>query len=190
MDVQQIALDENTARELWREYRGVRHYGERLDKEIRRAYQLIAQGRMVIKALESIRLAGSNDQGLPKLALCPAHVTGCHAEMWMDGSARFTSIDRRWARDKATRFEFRSGSFPRISRHLSGDALRPTVPLHMRPKTGIENYHVLWEAEWQPVPVADPYLLRRIGDSDMWLVVAAWDLTEVERAALATRLNG
>lgn len=36
----------------------------------------------------------------------------------------------------------------------------------------------------------DPYLLRRIGKGDMWLVVAAWDLTEVERAALATRLNG
>jgi hypothetical protein len=31
-------------------------------------------------------------------------------------------------------------------------------------------------------------LLRRIGRADLWLVVAGWDLTEVERAALSTRL--
>jgi len=35
----------------------------------------------------------------------------------------------------------------------------------------------------------DPMLLRRLG-GDLWLVVAHWDLTEVERAAMATRVNG
>jgi hypothetical protein len=43
--------------------------------------------------------------------------------------------------------------------------------------------------EWRKVVPKDPYLLRRIGDGDMWVVVAHWDLTEVERAALAHRLN-
>jgi hypothetical protein len=31
-------------------------------------------------------------------------------------------------------------------------------------------------------------LLRRIGKGDLWLVVASWNLTAVEKAALATRL--
>jgi len=35
----------------------------------------------------------------------------------------------------------------------------------------------------------DPYLLRRLGKGDLWLVVAAWDLTEVERAALQSRVT-
>lgn len=43
--------------------------------------------------------------------------------------------------------------------------------------------------QWQRVPPRDPFLLRRIGKADLWLVVAMWDLTEVERAALATRLS-
>ena len=31
--------------------------------------------------------------------------------------------------------------------------------------------------------------LRRIGKADLWLVVAQWDLTEVEKAALSTRVG-
>ena len=62
------------------------------------------------------------------------------------------------------------------------------MPIHLRPKRGLANYHVLWEAEWTPSPPRDPFLLRRIGKADLWLVVAQWDLTEVERAALATRV--
>ena len=64
----------------------------------------------------------------------------------------------------------------------------PLIPVHLRPKRGLENYHILWEAEWEPIPPRDPYLLRRIGKADLWLVVAHWDLTEVERAVLATRV--
>ncbi len=51
------------------------------------------------------------------------------------------------------------------------------------------NYHILWEAEWTKIVPRDPYLLRRIGQADLWLVVAAWNLTEVERAALSTRIT-
>jgi hypothetical protein len=84
-----------------------------------------------------------------------------------------------------------NGTWRSVSTTLpSGIALTPIVPLNVRPKRGLENYHVLWEAEWQPVPPGDPYLLRRIGRSDAWLVVAAWHLTEIERAVLATRMNG
>jgi hypothetical protein len=58
----------------------------------------------------------------------------------------------------------------------------------VRPRRGLENYNVLWEAVWQPAPPVDPMLLRRIGEADLWVVVAAWELTEVERAALAARI--
>ncbi len=110
--------------------------------------------------------------------------------------------DDGWRSEKS-RFRFREGSleFPieTFSTYVIGaktyrnsnsrhKAMMPTVPIHLRPKRGLQNYHVLWEAEWEPVPPRDPYLLRRIGKADLWLVVAHWDLTEVERAALATRV--
>ncbi len=68
-------------------------------------------------------------------------------------------------------------------------AIMPLIPAHLRPRQALENYHVLWEAEWSRVVPRDPFLLRRLGKGDLWLVVAAWDLTEVERAALQSRVS-
>ncbi len=63
----------------------------------------------------------------------------------------------------------------------------PIIPVHLRPKRGLVNYHILWEAEWTKTYPADPYLLRRFG-GDAWLVVAGWELTDVERAVMSQRV--
>jgi hypothetical protein len=193
MDVEKIALDRTKARELWREYRKHQHYEEPVDEAIRRTYQLIAQGHVVIKALESIRLAGVDAEGLPKLAIVRADADECWCELWMNGSARF-AMDR-YAKSRGWRryIDLPHGTFPARQSHRGGytDVLRavvPIIPIHLRPKRGLANYHILWEADWERIP-SDPMLLRRIGRGDLWLVVAAWDLTEVERAALATRVS-
>jgi hypothetical protein len=104
-----------------------------------------------------------------------------------------------WARDahRHTYIDLPTDSFPRRSakwgRHFA--AMTPLVPIHLRPKPrqgnpqgALANYHILFEAEWRPVPPKDPLLLRRVGQADLWVVLAAWDLTEVERAVLAGRL--
>jgi hypothetical protein len=38
------------------------------------------------------------------------------------------------------------------------------------------------------VPPVDPLLVRRLGEADLWVVCGAWDLTEVERTVLASRV--
>lgn len=55
METQQINIDKERARELYQEYRAHQHYSTPVDREIQRAYRLIAQGRVIIRALESIR---------------------------------------------------------------------------------------------------------------------------------------
>ncbi len=186
MNVERIVVDRAKAKELYRAYRKHQHYSEPMDKEIQRAYQLIAQGRMVIKALESIRLAGLGDDGLPKLAIARADKDRCSLTLNNDGGARMdTPGSHRGARGQE--FRFPVGSFGQV-KWRRADAIVPLIPIHLRPKRALAGYHVLWEAEWTLTPPRDPYLLRRIG-GDMWLVVAAWDLTEVERAAMATRMS-
>lgn len=186
MDVTKLTVDRKQARELYREYKKHQHYSEPIDDEIRRAYQLIAQGRMVIQAMESIRAAGLGENGLPKLAIARADTTQCFCRLSSDGSATFGCHE--WNSPKSARFALPKSSFPEQRESRRGKAIVPIVPVHLRPKRGIQNYQILWEADWERVPV-DPLLLRRIGKGDMWLVVAAWDLTEVERAALATRMS-
>ena len=194
METTQLALDRTEARRLYREYRKHQHYSTPLDDEIRRTYQLIAQGRVIIQAIASIAAAGLGADGLPKLAICRADQSQCYLEMTESGRAFFYSGERtplgheqwRVVRVETPNFQTKGARY----RWNRATAIVPPVPIHLRPKRGLANYHILWEAEWTRIPPRDPLLLRRIGKGDMWLVVAAWDLTEVERAALAARLNG
>lgn len=188
MKVEELKLDKAKARELYQEYKKHQHYSAPMDLEIQRTYQKIAQGRTVIKALESIKVAGLNEQRMPKLAIVRADHPHVELRMSQNGSATMEAPGRhRGARGQS--FSWPNGSFVGVTNWTMAKAVAPIIPIHLRPKRGLPNYHILWEAEWSRIPPRDPYLLRRIG-GDIWLVVAAWDLTEVERAAMATRLNG
>jgi hypothetical protein len=192
METQQIIVDREQARALFRKYRAHQHYSRPIDKEIGLTYQRIAQGKVVIQALASVIAAGVNEQNLPKLAICRADATTCFYEWFRDGGARFAKDQWVKANHRKSYIDFPPGSFPQpvqTNRTWSrAQAIVPLIPIDIRPRRGLENYHVLWEAVWQPAPPVDPMLLRRIGEADLWVVVAAWELTEVERAALAARI--
>jgi hypothetical protein len=192
METTQIGATRSEARDLWRKYREHQHWSKPIDDEIRLAYQRIAQGKIIIRALQSVVDAGLGEDGLPKLAIARADARQCYFTHRSNGSADF-AIDRLvpWhLRNTSTKMiSFPDGSFPAPTKGFNGaTAIVPLIPLHLRPKRGLPNYHILWEAEWRPRPPGDPMLLRRIGKADLWLVVAAWDLTDVERAALSTRV--
>lgn len=195
MKTEQIVIERTKARGLWRDYQKHRHWSAPIDREVMAVYQAIAQGKMVIKALESIVAAGVNDEGLPKLAICRADAEWCWFAAKNDGSAVFATSEaaaNNWRGERMTRqrVELPAGSFPApVERRWRPRAMMPQIPLPLRPQRGLANYHILFEAEWQLVPPVDPMLLRRVGATDMWVVLAAWDLTEVERAALAARVR-
>jgi hypothetical protein len=192
MQTETVVVDDAQARALYRKYREHQHYAQPIDWEIQRTYQLIAQGRIVIKAIDSIVAAGLNDERLPKLAIVRADAEECFWLPTRGGGGAF-AMTNSWARDRehqSRRIVIAEGTWPEQSRSRNSyRAVAPLIPIHLRPKRGLQNYHVLWEAEWRPAPPLDPLLLRRIGISDLWVVCAAWDLTPVERTALAPRIN-
>jgi hypothetical protein len=199
METTHITVSREEADVLYRKYKEHQNYSTPIDWEVQRTYQLLAKGKTIIKALESIAKAGVNEQGLPKLAIAGATAKACYLERATRGTCVMASSEN-W---RATKNKFHWGEqafiFPPSSFPLNWDgkgrtqrsshqAQLPLVPVHLRPRRGLANYHILWEAEWEPIPPRDPYLLRRIGKADLWLVVAHWNLTEVERAVLATRV--
>lgn len=184
-----VSLDRSKALALWRDYKTHQHYETPIDEEIRRAYWLIAKGKTVIRAIESIKAAGADDQGRPKLAIARATATHCFCDAELSGNVRFNWLMPKQKLGWATsRNEIAIRGFG-PARHMWNrhKAIVPIIPIHLRPKRALENYHILWEADWHAVP-RDPFLLRRIGRSDLWLVCAAWDLTEVEQAVLQSRV--
>ena len=201
MEATHVTVERDEAERLYRKYKEHQAYSSPIDWEIQRTYQLLAQGKVVIKAIESVVKSGVDEKGLPKLALGRATLKEVHLQRNVDGSGLMTSTTgwRQPKRDtfnyRADTFTFPTETFPMRTWGAGGRepvswprAQVPLIPIHLRPRRALQNYHILWEAEWQPIPPRDPYLLRRIGDADLWLVVAHWDLTEVERGALATRV--
>lgn len=189
MKVETLKMDPDTARELWRKYQSHRVYQAPHDAEIAAIYKRIAQGRTVIRALESIRNAGVDEKGLPLLAIARADFSRCYFNGWHN-SCRFQCGASQWEANRA-RAHSRNFQLEWPGMRNSGgthEAIVPIIPVHLRPKRGLANYHILWEAEWTKRYPTDPYLLRRFG-GDAWLVVAAWDLTDVERAVMSSRLN-
>jgi hypothetical protein len=190
MQVDKLVCDQDKARELWRKYQAHRNYQSPHDYEIERIYKQLAQGKSVIRALESIRAAGvSESEGLPKLAIARADQALCY--LHKRGSTVCFSNERNWfGSSRASRSKNITLDWPELPelKKWVYEAQVPLVPVHLRPKRGIENYHILWEAEWSRRYPVDPYLLRRFG-GDAWLVVAAWDLTDVERAVMSQRVR-
>lgn len=70
----------------------------------------------------------------------------------------------------------------------SFQTLVPPIPFHLRPNGDAEKYFILWEVEhweeWHPSTApGDPLLLERIAHP-IYLVVAQWDLSELEKRIL------
>jgi hypothetical protein len=193
MEVIKIDLARERAAELRRDYLRNVHYSKPIDQMIRRAYRVIEQGGTIIRAIASVPAAGVKGDllqlGLPKLALCNAAAEFCRYTPSSDGSAEM-SIGGRWAnpRDQTNVFRWPRAAFPRLQHaQYAYEAQVPIIPKSLRPSRAVERYHILWEAEWDRTVPRDPLLIERINNKvDMWIVHAAWDLTEVERVALDT----
>lgn len=199
MQVEKLEVDRSKAKELHALYHQHRKDETAMDAEIRRTYREIGQGRMIIRALASIEAAGLFTEGpyvgCPKLAIARADSTHCELSRWTDRVQMFSmTLANGLQRRREIRRSSAQGRYfdiPMVGSKSERDcaATMPMIPPHLRPKKSLHLYHVLWEAEWnRRVPPHDPYLLRRL-TGDMWLVVAVWDLTPVERAAMAHRLS-
>lgn len=188
MDVDKLQMDQDQARELYRAYRDAKAPKTANDRAIASIYKRIAQGKLVIRALASITAAGLDAAGLPKLAITRADLPKV---VCVPRGDEVTFNGANWRGTVGSHAKDRSFTIPMpgSSWHTNRrQADVPLIPVQMRPmKSALKNYHILWEADWNAYPV-DPYLLRRFG-TDAWLVVAAWELTDIERAVMSSRLN-
>lgn len=195
MSIPTIELDPKVAREEFLSYK--RSLEDRHDEEleaIMRGYREASKGRQLILLPEVIKGAGVGERGYPKLAICRADERWCRVEIRWDGSLTFVGLkDHERARWKEHRSRRRRVRLPQdtVARNQQppfADAMVPLVPPQYRPRHALSNYHILFEAEWEPIPPRDPFLLKRVA-GDLFVILAHWDLTEIERAVLTGRLR-
>lgn len=170
-----------------KEYKQHRDVYDKRDWEIERIYRAISKGKTVISVKDAIRNGGLDERGLPRLAVMRADQPVCICERHYSDNM----ILRADVRSKAAEwyFEIPWPNRPPTRDWSNAVARLPRIPPQHRPASGeLAKYHLLWEANWQDIP-RDPYLLRRIG-KDAWVVLAAWDLTDVEVSVLRAHQQG
>jgi hypothetical protein len=181
MNVQTMGVSPEAAQVALLEYKQHRNVYDKRDWEIERVYRQISKGKTVISVHDAIRRAGVDELGRPRLAIMRADQERVLCEPNLD-EIRFTTATRSRAQDRSFVINW-PGRPPVRNMWWSAQALLPRIPPQYRPVSiSLAKYHILWEADWTAIP-RDPYLLKRIG-KDAWVVLAAWDLTDVELSVL------
>lgn len=166
-----LALSEYTA------HRGIL---DKRDLEIARIYRAISKGNTVISANDAIVRGGVDGLGRPRLAIMRADQRQVQCNAGYRDTVTFTNEYASRAAEWHFVIPWPNRSVFCNSYRLA--AMLPRIPPQHRPAKCLGDYHILWEADWTDIP-RDPYLLKRIG-KDAWVVLAAWDLTDVEMSVL------
>lgn len=201
MELAALAMDRSKAREKFLEYRrSVRQRHTTEDEQIMRGYRALANGHQVIDICATLRKGGtttvpprygSNPMWVPRLALMRADQPWCYVRTYESGRVEYHHTGSPKTNERRNYFHW-TGLFTQPpdtgSCWWNAKAMVPPVPPALRPADKLGNYHILWEAEWKREPPKDPALLKHIG-GDLYVVLAVWDLTELERCVLGGRFR-
>jgi len=215
MKVQELEIPKEQAIEEYEAYKQVlkkpNFEHEQYLKDLKAIYGHMKHGRSIIDLWASMKKAGLNSHGNPRLAICKAYAKRVRFTKERESSSWFYYLnpDRRlrweeWVKD----IEIPDGTFAQweIKKEMIGNGVTQwerTTVLNQNVETivpiipakflnalrgSLKNYHILWEVKkWKPVPPKDPMLLRKL-TPNMFVVLASWDLTPLERAVIKGRL--
>lgn len=201
MELATIEMSKAEAREKFLEYkRGIKDRQDAETKQIMDGYKALANGHQVIDIVATIKAGGATEHAarrgaalLPNLAVMRADQRWCHVSTDTDGKVVFYNRgDSPKGNERRNVVRLPAGTIPVNTQYISmwsgWRSMVPPVPPGLMPKFGLGNYHVLYEAEWENIAPKDPALLKHIG-GDLFVVLAVWDLTELERTVLAGRFR-
>jgi len=181
MNVPTIIVPPEVAEQKLNEYKiALKTQRRSEDVEMRRMYKAAAAGKPIIDVSKAWKLTGLKDT-YPRLALACAHWQQC----FFDKYQKEFRDDRRSmrAREHWIRIPDDIWDWNNVGRNTVGTAV-PFMPPSIRPRRWLSTYHILFEVEqWTEYP-ADPFLLKHI-TGWLFVVVAEWELTELERQLLA-----
>jgi hypothetical protein len=196
MNLSTIEVDPAEAEAKLAEYEGVLAKDRMIEDEaIAQAYRAVKRGMPILRLSQAIERGGFFPNGWPRLAIVRADATECwvsdHND-WRNGGFDyvFTDAEHRSSYgalvgEHTVRVHVNDRPKPEGRRTSRAHTLVPVIPPHVRPKRPkLARLHVLWEVEeWANVAPRDPALLRHVR-GDLWVVLAMWELTELERLVL------
>lgn len=212
--VQTLTTTVAEARTLYEEYRtALKTHKDQYLHDLKTVYGHMKHGRAVLDVWQAFRDTGLDANGDPKIAIAQSSAARVFMRKRQDGGAVFTVREIPWRRGEGLRngrgpngtfkedVVLPAGSFTwpleppapgrtwQVVRRENLATTVPVVPAKFLPASGLSNYYTLWEVEkWDVLtPPRDPLLLRRVSPNT-FVVLAAWELSEIERTVLRGRI--
>lgn len=199
MEIAKITMPVEKAREEWKAYNAV--LKDRRDSyalEMKTCLNHLKNGKQLIDIFGVLKAAGVNNKGQPNLAIARADWTKCHFRKIDTGRGHFAPIRDNWSAKGRGDVNMPPETFIDWPRRKDGEgkdtwqtaneflaATIPVIPAVIMPEGELKNYYILWQPKtWEELPeTKDPLLLKRITEN-MFVILAAWDVTELEQAIL------
>ena len=165
---------------------------EKYVKDLQKVYESMAEGKKVIDLYEVFKEIGTDEKGLPKIAIARADrkvITltsrGNFAYREFKELTSFGYTRNRWVQKMD--YSLPRDTFPNLIKFELGTRYEtkvPIIPVKYYPQDSLINYYILWEVEdWERIetPPEDPLLLKKL-TKNLFAIIAEWNLTPLEKA--------
>lgn len=210
MNIETMSESRKTATEKWREYRNAEKVSDNpIYKDLKKVYNQLKGGRKIIDIFKVIQKGGINNEHLPTMAIAKASSKFVWCTYDPNGQIQFVNRKSRysWDNNNGASPIMEDVSFGNWLPEFSTATLKskglmkendwsfrlkapvPLIPPKHLPVNLTDDYYILWEVDkWAMVAPTDPYLLKRI-TKNLFVVLAAWDLTPMEKAVMEGRMS-
>lgn len=189
MQVELLKEEKDAATAKYKEYlQASKTCRDKTYDDLKKVYNHVRRGKAVLDIAKVIPAGGVRVGHQPNLAICQAIATKVLCRYSRSGDVIFRDAANRMT--KKTDIDLRKAlpAWQGDVWEVSLTAPVPIIPPRLRPAKLTKDYYILWEVDtWTMAPSRDPYLLRRLTPT-LFLVCAAWDLTDIEMAVMAGRI--
>jgi len=192
MNLDIITETAEAAKAKYLEYReGLKKRNDPAYKDLKQLYRQLYLGKKIIDIFDVIQKGGVHENFHPKLAVTKADAKTVECRYEQNGNIVFRN-NGQWS--KKTQWIDLKNCLPEYKMNNAWDSLNlkapvPIIPPSVLPAKLTDDYYILWEVDkWQMVPPVDPWLLKRINER-MFVAVAGWNLTALERSAMASKIK-
>lgn len=213
MEIEKIQMPKEKAKAEWKAYNALiktRH--DSYLKDMKKCMYQLSQGKALIDINKVMEKAGVTKNYEPKLAIARADWKETHFHKKDSGRGFFSGRNKSWFAKSEGDIELPPETFVQWLRGKgdlklkSGDTYKidkpeewaipkaqirtkvPIIPAQLMPEGKLTEYYILWEVdEWEDLPkTEDPLLLKRITEN-LFVILAAWDVTDLEQSIISGR---
>ena len=211
MEIEKIEMPKEKAKSEWKAYNVLiktRH--DKYLTDMKKCMYELKEGKALIDIYKVMEKAGVNKKYQPKLAIARAAWKEVYFVKKDSGRGFFGKQDNNWANKSEGHIDLQSHTFmewPRVHEdrethgnkntvkvetwQIANETIKtkvPIIPVQLMPEGKLEDYYILWEAfEWEELPRKDdPLLLKRITEN-LFVILAAWDVTDLEQSIISAR---